>query len=432
MSSVQPKAPAIPPVAPSERRPFWSVMMPVYNRTTYLERALRGVLDQDPGPDQMQIEILDNCSDQVDMRQFVHRIAGDRVSFHQHPRNLGIFGNLNACIARANGEWVHVLHDDDMVRPGFYRELKKGIEHRSDVGAAFCRNAVIDPQDRQIGISEIERETPGIIDRWMERISLTARCQFCATVVRRSVYEALGGFSPELGGSACDWEMWVRIASRYPFWFEPQVLASFRHHPGSASAANIRNGEIIADRRLAIEAIKNYLPPEAALLMVSRIHDFTANMAIRFAVNQLQAGHFARATTYLRDALLTSQSPAVVRAIEGGIFRHFQPFAQDALKHIAGFRQYPQDPVRLKSIRAIRQYVASQWLDLPPEYVEQALAHELGGLHRAVLESGILLQPLTQDESLFLARVVSLERPLDRPEDVGRRLARDLYKQSTP
>jgi cellulose synthase/poly-beta-1,6-N-acetylglucosamine synthase-like glycosyltransferase len=44
-------------------RPFWSVMIPTYNaRADYLEETLRSVLRQDTGPEQMQIEVVDDCS----------------------------------------------------------------------------------------------------------------------------------------------------------------------------------------------------------------------------------------------------------------------------------------------------------------------------------------------------------------------------------
>ena len=42
--------------------------------------------------------------------------------------------------------------------------------------------------------------------------------------VRREAYECLGGFDARLKCSE-DWEMWVRIAARYPIWHEPAPLA---------------------------------------------------------------------------------------------------------------------------------------------------------------------------------------------------------------
>jgi len=53
--------PAIDPVAPDASRPLWSVMIPTYNCARYLREALGSVLDQDPGPGAMQVEVVDDC-----------------------------------------------------------------------------------------------------------------------------------------------------------------------------------------------------------------------------------------------------------------------------------------------------------------------------------------------------------------------------------
>ena len=57
------KMQAIRPLISHATRPFWSVMIPTYKaRPDYLEETLESVLQQDPGPAQMQIEVLDDCS----------------------------------------------------------------------------------------------------------------------------------------------------------------------------------------------------------------------------------------------------------------------------------------------------------------------------------------------------------------------------------
>jgi GT2 family glycosyltransferase len=43
-------------------RPLWSVMIPVCNRTKYVRQAVESVLAQDPGPDKLQICVVDNST----------------------------------------------------------------------------------------------------------------------------------------------------------------------------------------------------------------------------------------------------------------------------------------------------------------------------------------------------------------------------------
>ena len=47
-------------------RPTWSVMIPTYNCAALLRETLKGVLAQDPGPERMQIEVIDDASTKDD------------------------------------------------------------------------------------------------------------------------------------------------------------------------------------------------------------------------------------------------------------------------------------------------------------------------------------------------------------------------------
>ena len=58
--------PPISPVAEGLHRPLWSVMIPTFNCAKYLRQTLESVLVQDPGTEQMQIEVVDDCSTKDD------------------------------------------------------------------------------------------------------------------------------------------------------------------------------------------------------------------------------------------------------------------------------------------------------------------------------------------------------------------------------
>src|SRR4051812_23537649 len=89
-------APRICPVPEGIDRPFWSVMIPAYEPTDLLEQALRSVLDQDPGPDRMQIAVVDDGSPSHRAEEIARRLMPGRVEFHRNELNLGLAGNWNA------------------------------------------------------------------------------------------------------------------------------------------------------------------------------------------------------------------------------------------------------------------------------------------------------------------------------------------------
>ena len=286
-----------PQVAPPRGmapQPFWSVMIPVYNRTTYLERTLASVLSQDPGAGEMQIEVVDDASSEGDSERLVRQVGEGRVDFFRQPRRLGGIGNWNSCIQRSVGEWVHILHSDDVVFPGFYGDFKAALERREDVGAAFCRYATIDESGRWRGISELESPTRGILAGFIYKISVGQRIQCPSIVVRRSVYEKLGGFRKDLSYAA-DWEMWIRIAAHLPIWYEPATLAAWRIHSASWTALTVRSGQNIADMRRCVEISHSLLPPDHGDAISRKAQENVARVAISGAYRALLAGEFATA-----------------------------------------------------------------------------------------------------------------------------------------
>ena len=209
---------------------------------------------------------------------------------------------------------MHILHDDDRVRPGFYAALRDGIERSPSVGAAFCRHAYIDPSGRERWVSWLERESPGIIENWLDRIAVFCRLQPPSIVVKRSVYEHLGGFTPA-AGSAFDWEMWVRIAVHYPVWFEPRPLADFREHPAAATVRLLKSGRQIADSRRVIEIAESYLPKSVAAGLAAKAREQYARYALEVAKTHLEAGEWAAGLRNIREGLKCSRSLPVKEAL---------------------------------------------------------------------------------------------------------------------
>jgi glycosyltransferase involved in cell wall biosynthesis len=302
----------IPPVAEDVVRPLWSVMIPTYNCAKYLRETLAGVLAQDPGPDTMQIEVIDDCSTKDDPAAVVEELGCGRVKFYRQPHNVGHTKNFETCLNRARGKLIHQLHGDDCVRDGFYGQMQKAFEEKPEIGAAFCRHIFMDENSHWQYLSELEQAESGILDNWLERIATFQRIQTPSVIVRREVYEKLGGFDNRLSWSE-DWEMWVRIAAHYPIWYEVQPLAIYRKHSISSTGRHIRTGENIRDARRCIEIIHSYLPKElAGKLSVQAKINWAFNALNSDAPALLRIGDFNAAATQIQEALKCSNSFNIV------------------------------------------------------------------------------------------------------------------------
>ncbi|MDJ0688929.1 MAG: glycosyltransferase family 2 protein [Xenococcaceae cyanobacterium MO_188.B32] len=306
--------PSIEPIPEGIHRPFWSVMITSYKRIEYLEQALRSVLNQGIDEQDMQIEVVDDCSPPENAQKIakiVEEVGKGRVAFYRQPQNVGIYANWNTCIARSRGHWVHILHDDDFVMPGFYRCLQESLEQESNVGAAFCRYAYINEEGERHFLSRLERKTPGILSNWIERIAVSQAIQCPSIVVKRKTYEQLGGFYLQLRWSN-DWEMWKRIAINYPVWYEPQILASYRLHSSSESSQLTRSGANIVDIRNAINFSQSYLAeklsPKYAKKLSKMAFIHYAYYAFNDAKRFINKGDFVAAFSQLKEALLCSPS----------------------------------------------------------------------------------------------------------------------------
>lgn len=251
--------PTIESLPTNSSRPSLSVMIPTCEPGKYLVDALRSVLQQDLGPEQMQIAVVDDAS-QSDVKALIEQVdVHGRVEFHTTATNRGISSNWNHCVQLARGHIVHLLHQDDVIGDGFYRRMLPPFGRHSELGMAFCRHAFIDDQNRTTRISHREKWFAGVLNTWLERIATKQRVQCPAVLVPRRVYETLGGYRTDLR-YALDWEMWVRIAARHQVWYEPKVLASYRRHEQNESTRLQSAGKIGDDVLKAIEIIGTHLP----------------------------------------------------------------------------------------------------------------------------------------------------------------------------
>ena len=239
-------------------RPLWSVMIPAYNCIGYLQEAIESVLQQALPEEQMQIEVIDDCSTDGNVGELVNRVGKGRVGYFRKEVNGGSLRNFESCINRAMGIYVHILHGDDKVAPGFYNEVSDLFDDYPEAGACYTSFDYIDSASRNVWPVQILQKERGIIENWLEKIAVTNPVQPPAIVVKREVYEQLGSFFAVHYGE--DWEMWVRIAAHYPVAYSPRFSAHYRVHKANITTNSILSGQNIKDIEKVINITNSYLP----------------------------------------------------------------------------------------------------------------------------------------------------------------------------
>jgi glycosyltransferase involved in cell wall biosynthesis len=109
----------------SAMSPFFSVVIPVYNRAHVLARALRSVLDQ--SFQDFEIVVVDDGSTD-DPAEAIARFADPRIRYIRQ-RNRGGGAARNAGIDAAEGRFIAPLDSDDEFLPGHLARMKALVEN---------------------------------------------------------------------------------------------------------------------------------------------------------------------------------------------------------------------------------------------------------------------------------------------------------------
>lgn len=258
MQRIPKSPPKIGSITDGLKRPLWSVMIPTYNCSKYLEETLKSVLQQDMGEQVMQIEVVDDCSTDIDVAAMVHAIGEGRIKYYRQKTNVGSLRNFETCLNRSRGEYVHLLHGDDRIKKGYYKAITEVFEQFPEAGAAFSAWEHIDSNGTFSHESRLEAEQPGILENWLAKLAEFPRLQYAAMTVKREIYEKLGGFYLAHYGE--DWEMWARIAKDYQTAYVPKFLAEYREHNNSITWRSYQTGQNVKDITKIIAVINSYLP----------------------------------------------------------------------------------------------------------------------------------------------------------------------------
>ncbi len=113
--------------------PRLSIAIPTYNRASLLKLCLESILEQsDPDSDEIEILISDNASTDNTpevIESFIHRRPSIRDL--RNERNFGPDYNLKNCYDAANGTYVWIFSDDDLLLPNAIPRLMPLLRNRN-------------------------------------------------------------------------------------------------------------------------------------------------------------------------------------------------------------------------------------------------------------------------------------------------------------
>lgn len=247
--------------------PLVTVGVASYNNASYLRETLESIrLQTYPN---IEVIVVDDASTDdsvavIETWLAEHPEVNARPVLHES--NKGVCSTCNDIITQAKGEFICMIGSDDMYLPDKLAVQVPLLQNAPpQVGVITSPVQFIDAAGNFIPKPD-DFAIPHPEDVFMP---LLKACFIAAmgTLVRRSSYEKVGLYDENLPFE--DWDMWLRLAKEYKFYYSPQVSALYRRHPNSSFEKRKRQ-----DQEGTLQLLNKHrgLSPEADAIIKEQTH----------------------------------------------------------------------------------------------------------------------------------------------------------------
>ncbi len=247
------------------------IFIPTYEPCpAHLQEAIESVLAQRES--NWRLLVHDDCS-QCDVSSIVAPYLSDsRIRFERSAVPLGMAGNWNACLARAQAPFVQLLFQDDAWNPQYIERSVTALKESPQ--AAFCAarheyklesgsasHSSYDDVIRKRAKRLTERVYDGhaFLMAWISEglhPNLIGEPSF--VLMRTEAVRKAGVFSADLA-QCLDMEYWTRLLQYGGWRYVDETLGYFRVHLGGASAQNALSGRGSLDRLICLLTLSRTL-----------------------------------------------------------------------------------------------------------------------------------------------------------------------------
>lgn len=199
--------------------PFFSIIIPTYNRAHLIEKTLRSVLAQTDG-DFECIVVDDGSTD--NSREVVEALGDTRFSyFWKENEERGAARNYGAL--QATGKWVNFVDSDDYLYPHHLEIARKNAEKHGEA-CLFHLGYDIKVDDKVV--TERTNYPTQVNDLIMKKWTLSCNGVF----VPREITLQYPFEEDRRLAATEDSLMWLRLAARYPIYADNTITSSIIQH----------------------------------------------------------------------------------------------------------------------------------------------------------------------------------------------------------
>jgi|SRR3989344_1695621 len=205
-------------------KPLVSIITPSFNGGQYLEECIKSILDQNY-PNIEHIIQDGNSTDQTKkiLKKYQNPKYKNRIKIFVAP-DKGQTDALNKAIQKTKGDVLLVLNADDMLMPYAVSWGVENLKKYPEVGVIYGDVYIINSKGE---ICDIYKSHEYSFEELLS-VELVPPAQ--AAFVRRSALEKVGYYTDSALDTCPDYEMWIRIAQKFPMKHVWGVVTKYRHH----------------------------------------------------------------------------------------------------------------------------------------------------------------------------------------------------------
>jgi glycosyltransferase involved in cell wall biosynthesis len=208
--------------------PFFSIIIPLYNKENAIESTLQSVFNQSFTNYEV-IVINDGSTDKSEQK--VNTFSDERLRLFS-TENKGVSQARNLGISQSKGKLIAFLDADDYWFPTHLESLYQLSKNFPEAGLLatnyqfyFSDKKIMQPTFDGIPAEKWSGIVPDFFASSMKfRLAWTS-----AVAVKKETFETVGTFDENITlGAGEDTDMWIRIALKYPVAFDNEVSASYQ------------------------------------------------------------------------------------------------------------------------------------------------------------------------------------------------------------
>jgi len=232
-----------------------SVIIPCYGQSRYLGEAIESTLAQ--AHSRVEVIVVDDGSPD-ETAEVASRYSAVKLIRQE---NRGVAAARNVGLEVSRGEYIVFLDADDRLLPQALRMGLKAMATDGDLAFVFGKCQYIDASGQPIP-TPMQFQSEGIESYYSFLLECACPIWHTAIVMfRRRALEVAGGFNADFN-PAEDYELYLRLARRWPIRYHDGVVAEYRVHHASMSSDPLRMLRAVAK---ALNSQKGYVEGDSGL-----------------------------------------------------------------------------------------------------------------------------------------------------------------------